>query len=367
MSSKPPSTHTIDPDRRVLVAMSGGVDSSVAACLLAEQGYQVVGIFMALVKADGYSGCCSISDRRDAEAVALQHGFKFAALNYQEHFDDLKSYFVDEYDRGRTPNPCVRCNSELKFGELLSLADRLRCRWIATGHYARIVDGAIHRAVDPGKDQSYVLATIDRRVLPRLKLPVGGYTKDEIRHLAGERFGLSLAAKPDSQDLCFVKHDYREVLEASGRLTPGPIITTAGRQIGEHAGFQRYTIGQRKGLGIGGGTIYRVVAIDAERAAVIVSANPGDLESRHVRLDGVNWLTPGTVGTPDAAVEATIQTRYQGACVAGLVHPDGSIDLLVPASGVTPGQLAAFYDGDRLLGGGFIARADATRVIAATT
>ena len=344
---------SLDLSRRVLVAMSGGVDSSVAACLMQERGLDVVGVFMALTKADGYSGCCSRDDRRDAFAVAEARGFRFMAVNYQEHFDDLKAYFLREYDAGRTPNPCVRCNSQLKFGELVALADRLHCQWIATGHYAQVRDGKLLRGLDPAKDQSYALATIDARVLSRLHLPCGGYAKDDIRQMARERFGLTLGDKPDSQDLCFVKHDYRDVLVESGRLTPGRMIDTHGRLLAHHEGYQQFTIGQRKGLGIGGGgTVYRVVGINPATATVVVSADPADLESARVELDEVVWLDRPTA----FPARIDVQIRYHGETWPGEVFEDGVVRLDAPARAVTPGQLAAFYSGDQVLGGGFISQ-----------
>lgn len=347
---------TVDPRRRVLVAMSGGVDSSVAACLLAEQGFSVVGVFMALVQKDGHSGCCSIDDKRDARRIAESRGFKFLAVNYQAHFDDLKAYFLAEYDRGRTPNPCVRCNSQLKFGELVALADKLRCHYVATGHYARIIDGQLYRGIDPSKDQSYALAMIDPSIMSRLLLPIGGFEKTEIRRLAGEHFKLSLFAKPDSQDLCFVRDNYRDLLKATGRLTPGAIVLPTGEKIAEHSGFQQFTLGQRRGIGIGGGgKIFRVVAIRPDTAEVVVSADPADLEQNRIELDGVTWLAK----PPAFPAEVFAQIRYQGATYAGTVETDGSCTLAVPAKSITPGQLCAFYDAQNpayVLGGGFIAR-----------
>ena len=332
--------------------MSGGVDSSVTACLLAEAGYQVVGVFMALLKADGYSGCCSRDDKRDAQAVAERFGFKFMSVNYQEHFDELKDYFLREYDRGRTPNPCVRCNSQLKFGELLTLADKLRCDWLATGHYAQVKAGKLYRGVDASKDQSYALATIEPTVLERLMLPAGAYDKDEIRRFAEQRFGLSLAQKPDSQDLCFVKNDYRHVLQEAGRLTPGAFVDPQGNKLGEHSGYQQFTIGQRRGLGLGGGgRVFRVVRIEPETARVVVSDDPSDLTSTHIQLDAVHWLDQ-----PAAfPAEVEVQVRYHGETWPGRVHADGTAELHAPARAVTPGQLAAFYRENQVLGGGFIA------------
>ncbi|MGE0430842.1 MAG: tRNA 2-thiouridine(34) synthase MnmA [Planctomycetota bacterium] len=347
---------TIDPTNRVLVAMSGGVDSSVAACLLQEAGRHVVGVFMALTHKDGHSGCCSITDRRDAFSIAESRGFRFMAVDYQSHFDDLKQYFLDEYDAGRTPNPCVRCNSDLKFGELLRLADALHCQWIATGHHAQIIDGAIHRATDPDKDQSYALAKIDPAVLPRLLLPVGGFTKAQVREHA-VRLGLRLADKPDSQDLCFIKHDYRDLLVGTGRLTPGQLVTPRGEVIGSHAGYQQFTIGQRRGIGIGGAHTWRVVEIRPRTAEVVISHDPADLDCQQIELDSVHWLMAAG-SRPDAQRDLEVQVRYHGETWPGRVdEASRTVKLRAPARAVTPGQLAAFYDGDRLLGGGFIRRA----------
>ena len=346
----------INADKRVLVAMSGGVDSSVAACVLQEAGWHVVGVFMALTHKDGHSGCCSVTDRRDAFTVAEQRGFRFMAVDYQTHFDELKQYFLSEYDAGRTPNPCVRCNSDLKFGELLRLADALQCSKIATGHHARMIDGAIHRAADRSKEQSYALAQIDPAVLPRLLLPIGEHEKTAVRELA-TRYGLNLADKPDSQDLCFIKNNYRDLLLATGRLTPGKLVTPRGEVIGEHAGYQQFTIGQRRGIGIGGAHTWRVIEIRPSTAEVVISHDESDLDCQQIELDSVHWLA-----TPDARPdELEVQVRYHGETWPGRVHESpGStpgVLLRAPARAVTPGQLAAFYDGDRLLGGGFIRRA----------
>jgi tRNA-specific 2-thiouridylase len=349
---------------RVLVAMSGGVDSSVAAARLVEQGYEVIGATMKLFcYGDTVPDrpCCSLDSINDARDVAHALGIPHYVLNFEDRFSlHVIQNFVDEYSRGRTPIPCVRCNSFTKFRDLLAHADALDCAHIATGHYVVARDGGLYRGTDPGKDQSYFLWGIDRAVVRRMLTPVGALTKDETRGYA-RRLGLVTADKPESVEICFVPDDdYVGVLERhlppdAPALAPGPLVTTAGDVIGEHHGFARYTIGQRKGLPGGGGGPRYVVAIRPETREVVVGS-ADELAGHRVRLHEVNWLAdPLAEGD---RCEAQLRYRARAVPATVLAAGDGSIELAleVPVRAVTPGQSGVLYGaGGRVLGGGVIA------------
>ena len=350
--------------QRVLVAMSGGVDSSVAAALLVRQGYDVVGVTMKLFN-DGAAlpdrPCCSLDATSDARRVAEQLGIPHYVLNMVDHFGrDVIADFVAEYARGRTPIPCVRCNTFTKFSDLVAKADGIGAEFVATGHYARAIGGELHRGADDNKDQTYFLWGIRRDVVKRLLLPVGEMTKHGTRAVARELALPRVADKPESQEICFVPDgDYvqilrRELGDGAPALSPGRIITTTGEVIGEHDGFARYTIGQRRGLPGGSAEPLYVVALRPEAREVVVGSR-AELLGTSLAASEVNWLADAP---PRVGDSVQVRVRHRAPLTPATVSAIGdrtvSLSLHTPVSAITPGQSAVLYDGSLVLGGGFI-------------
>src|SRR2546426_2932657 len=364
--------------------MSGGVDSSVAAGLLAAEGHEVVGLTMNLwpdwlpEPDDAFKACCGVSAIEDARAVAHRLGIRHYVLNMRDEFERaVISYFAGEYAHGRTPNPCIACNQAIKFSLLLHKVTALGLDGVVTGHYARVEEdprsGRYHllRARDAHKDQSYVLYGLTQAQLARIRLPIGEYTKVQVRDLA-RQFGLPVADKPDSQEICFVpRSSYADVVARfhPEALQPGPILDTAGRVLGQHHGIARYTIGQRRGLGPalgrdstresrGGaadGPPKFVVAIDAQRNAVIVGEER-DLLCDELTASGVKRMA---IESLDAPRRVTARVRHASRDVEATVRPSGSVDEITvrfaqPQRAPAPGQAVTLYDGARVLGGGTI-------------
>ena len=383
--------------------MSGGVDSSAAAVLLQQQGYEVIGLFMRSGATDDSDatvcrtslnadlpilspkahkqGCCSASDAADARRVADSLDIPFHALNFQDAFTRIKDYFADEYLAGRTPNPCVMCNNWLKFGKLWEFAQSVGADYIASGHYARVGNGewtvgseaetstvrtslltphsplstGLFRGLDRSKDQSYVLFGIRKEILDRIIFPVGNFTKPEIRELARQT-GLRVADKPDSQEICFIPdNDYVGFLERyrGHHDTAGEIVDTEGNVLGHHEGFQQFTIGQRKRLGITFGSPRYVVAVQPTTRRVVIGKRE-DLMEPTLEANRLNWLIDDV---PDRfTCQAQIRSQHQcaEAEVQMLDEDRVCVYFTEPQFGVAPGQAVVFYDGDRVMGGGWI-------------
>ncbi len=358
---------------KVMVAMSGGIDSSVTAMLLHEQGYEVIGVTM---KTWDYassgarnktSGCCSLDDINDARILAVNMGFHHLIIDIREEFGNyIVSNFVEEYLAGRTPNPCVLCNTHIKWDALIKRANQLDCPYIATGHYARVREEngryIISKGTDEWKDQSYVLWGLSQENLSRTLLPLGGFKKADIRQMASERGFDDLAKKAESYEICFVPdNDYRSFLnnKVAGleeKLNGGNFVTRQGEILGKHRGYPYYTIGQRKGLEIALGEPYFVIAIEPETNTVVLGKKE-ELEQQTMFVKTPNIIKYESI---THEIEALTKIRYKDPGTEATITPSENNMLKVtfhaPVSGVAPGQSAVFYEGEDLVGGGFIAR-----------
>lgn len=357
---------------RVAAAMSGGVDSAVAAYLLHRDGYEVMGVTMRLwSEQDGgapasHQGCCSVDDIEDARRVCQRLGVPHYVMDVQREFrEHVIDYFVSEYQRGRTPHPCIACNDRIKFDFLMRRAAMMDAEFVATGHYARLIEDeggavALERGADPTKDQSYVLFGLGQAQLRRMRLPVGAYTKREIRALAREA-GFHLADKADSQEVCFIPSgDYRQFIRRRSAPAPGEIVDRAGKVVGAHPGVEFFTVGQRRGVGVAAsqlglaeGSKVFVTKVDPASRRITVGGGE-ELLQRGALVGRVSYIAGNG---PSGPVRVDAQIRYNGPAASAVLHPRGGDAVLrfdEPQRAVTPGQAAVFYDGRRVLGGGYI-------------
>lgn len=350
--------------KRVVVGMSGGVDSSVAAYLLKEQGYEVIGLFMKnWDDTDEFGNCTATDDYEDVRQVCAQLDIPHYAVNFEkEYYEKVFAYFLDEYKKGRTPNPDVMCNREIKFGEFAQKAQQLGADFIATGHYARLENGQLLRGRDNQKDQTYFLYAVSKKQLEKVLFPIGGYQKAEVRQIATQ-LGLGTANKKDSTGICFIgEKNFREFLSQYLPAQPGPICTLDGRELGTHQGLMYYTLGQRQGLGIGGGTgdgqPWFVVKkeLETNRLYVAQGHDHPALYSQRLQASNANWLLGDHELASTFSCTAKVRYRQQDQEAQVTIHsPDRfEVTFTHPQRAVTPGQSVVLYDGERCLGGGII-------------
>ena len=350
--------------KRVLLGMSGGVDSSVAAYLLQASGYEVIGVTLKVWESSAEDGCCALSAVEDARRVAEAMGIKHYVLNYQEIFwNKVISPYIDDYLQGRTPSPCILCNRYIKFDHLLKFALSLDAEFLATGHYARIQEGTdgyrLRKAVDPGKDQTYFLYNLSQTQLAKILFPCGGYTKAEIREIARQQ-QLAVSEKKDSQEVCFIPDDDhgRFVGEhlPPGQAASGPIVDSSGKVLGHHQGFYRYTLGQRKGLGLALGERRYVVEIRPADATVVLGEE-AELMHPAAIIGDVNFIS---AHPPQGGIQVAAKIRSQARPEAATVTPVGDgqwqVTFAQGMRALTPGQSIVFYQGDQVIGGGVISR-----------
>jgi len=335
--------------QKVIVGMSGGVDSSTSAALLKEQGFEVIGVFMRLVKSKKFSKA-----EKEAKTIAKYLEIPFLVFDFHQEFKKkIIDYFLEEYRKGRTPNPCIRCNQQIKFGLFLERALKLKLDYLATGHYVRKKGSKLLTSKDTKKDQSYFLWTMNQKKLKKLLFPVGNYTKTETRKLA-KKFGIAKLIKLESEDICFIEDSFGQFIKKHLSLKPGPILDVDGKKIGQHSGLSLYTIGQRKNIRIPGPKPYYVLKIDFKRNALIVSQNEKDLYKKELVVKKVNWISGKE---PDFPIKALVKLRYGHKGGNAVIEKQGKglkVRFLRAQRAITPGQSAVFYKGNQVLGGGII-------------
>ncbi len=348
-------------ERKVIAAMSGGVDSSLAAQLLLEKGYQVIGVTMRLMPFGGESSCCGLEAVEEAKRVADRLGIPHYILDFKEEFEkEVVEYFCREYSIGRTPNPCIICNQKLKFGKLLEKAKELGAEYVASGHYAQLTyEGGgyrLRKGRDKTKDQSYVLFNLTQGQLKHILMPLGGLEKKEVRRRARE-LGLRVHERPDSQEICFIPDGhYSDFLteRIPEVMRPGPIEDRKGKILGQHRGIHSFTIGQRRGLGIVTGEPLYVIAIDSDKNTVVVGSRE-DLYGRELIATEISWITREKSDGP-MEVKAKLRYRHPGseATVLPLSGRKAKVIFRLPQKAITPGQAVVFYQGEEVIGGGWI-------------